>query len=223
MHARIVPSAYGSMYVPSSIAASTRACQPRPPSYDISNNYTSVNSNTQAIVPQYEFSCHGKVTSWVVCTAGAGSRLSMQLQVWRPVGELGNYYSMAGYNERTIDSNNDNCASLEVADSDQVTVWPGDVVGFYVQRSGRDERTILIQEESSNNVTVYYDILRNKRGIREHYAIGEGSERSPSSESTGELTQSLIGAPLISAIVGKPDYHNCAHTICKHIYKNTYM
>lgn len=149
----------------------------------------------------------------MVCTAGTGSRLSIQLQVWRPVGELGNYYSLAGYNERTIDSNNDNCASLGVADSDQVTVWPGDVVGFYVQRSGRDERTILIQEESSSNVTVYYDILRNKRGVREHYIIGENSDRYPQSESTGELTQSLIGAPLLTAIVGKPVQHTTVHTL----------
>ena len=193
------------------IATITRACQPKPPSYDTSNSYTSVNPNTQAIVPQYEFGCHGRVTSWVVCSAEATNRLSIQLQIWRPVGDQENYYSMVGYNEGSIDSNNDGCISVGVVDSDQVTVWPGDVIGFYVERNGRDEaeRTVLIQEGAPGNVTVYYDILRNKRQIEEHYTIREGSDRSPTenTENTGELTQSLIGAPLLAAIVGKPVQH----------------
>ena len=85
-----------------------------------------VPDNAQYIIPELNFSCDGTVTQWKVGLEGGGNGQSVNLQIWRSVGE-GEYTSVTEvvYTKTVID---ESLATVPVS----MSVMAGDMVGFYV-------------------------------------------------------------------------------------------
>ena len=112
----------------------------------------------QALVPMYQFSCHGKVTRWGIATERQGKH-SIGLQVWRATSRYGSYvYSLVGMNKFDVQpSKIQGLYYITPPAMDQITVQPGDMIGFYLQNNVTIEDDFTIQyKPHANNVTLQF-------------------------------------------------------------------
>ena len=152
-------------------------------------------SNIQALVPQYVFRCSGTVIEWQAYVV-TGGPYSIEFQVWRPDPELENTYNRVGTNRFPDVANASKLLLLRVQQQQQrISVEPEDIVGFAVF-SNRNESFELNVEE---NVYVLFEEIVDPRADRSSYELsyGSGSGYDP-------VLPHVHGAPLVNAVV-RPD------------------
>ena len=155
--------------------------------------------------------CDGNVTQWGACfePGGGNEDYEIDFQVWRQPEPGSNIYTFVGNNSIRGDSGLDrSCLILDVPEEDQIQVQPDDVVGFHSihrggidsSRSSRDNAGVELYDGS--NFTVWFadaDLVPDCTEPGCTISIGEGND----------LDQSTLGAPVITAVVGK---YNTAFT-----------
>ena len=150
-------------------------------------------------MPSYVFSCYGNITQWEAC--GRSLRFSsrrdeyLAFYVFRPSNDpsLPNCYSLVGTNTFQ-DVNNGDCVSLHVQQDSQVSVRPGDVVGF-LSLSDSSSYNRIYADTNLLTVRIWYaheSTFTITNGVCP-YQIARG----------GDLRSSIIAAPVITAVVGK--------------------
>ena len=194
----------------------TAACQQNVPQFDISGTATSTPTNAQGLVPDFSFGCGGRVRAWRACLANNPTRVNyyILLQVWRP-GDSG-CYTLVGSNR--LPSNNSDisayvtrntCLSYQVPLEQQIEFRAGDVIGFYIGVEGTgllvsDSAVSGFLVNTNENTTVF---LAERIGIQDTeklyavYSICVSAVTRVSGEL--QLGTQIMGAPLISAVVGK--------------------
>ena len=154
------------------------------------------NSSLLYLIPAYTFSCHGKVTQWGACVESRGgwNRYTIFFYVFRPSTDPAqpNCYSQVGRNTIMDTVPEKCCVTLDVQSVDQISVQPGDVVGF--------------RPQSSNSVNVGIEIDISVTGITtwdvtEKVATGEATCLYTASEGNPPTSTSV--APVITAVVGE--------------------
>ena len=127
----------------------------------------------QALVPAYQFSCHGKVTRWGIATVRQGKN-SISLQVWRPTTRHGSdVYSLVGSNNFDVEPLiNQKLLYITPPTMDQITVQPGDMIGLYLQNNVSIEDRFSIQYKPfTNNVTVHYVMADEQLSVIEETTL----------------------------------------------------
>ena len=112
----------------------------------------------QVLVPSYEFTCHGKIARWGIATQRSGQH-NISLQVWRAASRPGSHaYSLVGANNVEVRPPKDHAlVYISPPPEDQITVLPGDVVGFYLQNNITTDDDFSVQYQShANNATLHF-------------------------------------------------------------------
>ena len=134
-------------------------CVPGIPEFiDHGSHSQSLLVGIQALVPSYQFTCHGKVARWSIATQRQGQH-NISLQVWRAGSGLGSHaYSLIGANRVEVKPPEDHAlVYISPHVEDQITVQPGDVIGFHLQNSiSTDEDFSLQYQSHANNVTLHF-------------------------------------------------------------------
>lgn len=122
---------------------------------DQGNHSPSLLVGIQALVPTYQFRCHGKVTRWGIAIERWGKN-SISLQVWRATSRYG--YSLVGTNNFDVEPpKNQKAFYISPPTMDQIIVQPGDIIGFYLQNNATIDDDFSIQYKPyTNNVTVHF-------------------------------------------------------------------
>ena len=126
-------------------------------SVDVMQDGDNINSDKQAIIPQFKFSCNGRITS---ISAGVemneGMNMSYPLfQIWRPVSNGSTIYNKIG--EVQLESNDQvtgeyhQKATIIVTADNTIEVQSGDVVGYYHPPNSR----YLIKTRKANGYIQY--------------------------------------------------------------------
>ena len=149
----------------------------------------------QAIIPAYRFTCRGQIVQWGACVDPHDQNYDIYFQVWRPTGASG-CYSLVGSN--FVDNGNPGsvhnvrrCVVLDVPENEQITVEPGDVVGFHSTYAVESDGGGVELDEGADHVVWY------------------SSQNSPDTNPvctgvSGDLSsQRNSGAPVITAMIGK--------------------
>ena len=154
----------------------------------------------QAIIPAYSFTCRGQIVQWGACVDPHNENYDIYFQVWRPMGDSG-CYSPVGSN---FVNNGDpgsvhnvrRCVVLDVPENEQITVEPGDVVGFHSTYADDDDDGGGVELDEGADHVVWYN-----------------GQNSPDTNSVctgvgGDLSsQRNSGAPVITAMIGKDWIH----------------
>ena len=160
---------------------------------------------TQIIIPDYSFNCYGNVTQWGawVERGGGSEHYTLDFQVWRrSEGGQGTTgcYDQVDNNLFQMMSPDDGRIVLPVAVEDQIQVRPGDVVGFAVVSSNRQDNGVELQDTDDDppggrvNVSAWYGPLPTSGGVAGSCRIQVGDD---------ELRSSTTTAPIITVVVGK--------------------
>ena len=161
----------------------------------------------QAIIPSYRFDCCGNIIEWGVDVFSNSDdekfRYFLDLQVWRPlmnVQESG-CYSRIGSN--TFTSTQDSrLAIVTPPPQERVQIQPGDVLGFYVENSGRDTKGVTLLEDFNTTgdrgyqtEEVWYTDLQQLVIANRNCPFPVGS--------TGQLSMFARAAPVISVSISE--------------------
>ena len=120
----------------------------------------------QAIIPSYEFTCCGVITTWGVDVEPGGGRdqlmYTLDFQVWRPsptTNAATGCFSLVGNNRFTSVTLQGNRAIITPSPTDYIQFQRGDVLGFYVENAREDNRGIvLLTTDTYTNVLVWHGI-----------------------------------------------------------------
>ena len=181
------------------------ACEPLglPPLLDDHRSHDSTQELVNFIVPSYQFSCRGLVTSWSACVDPGGDkeRYEIHFQVWRSTSD--GCFSLVGVNvPRDLLEPQDHCLSYSVPEEDRLEVSPGDVIGFYVDRYKLSRRGGNLEDPSGGGVQLdsgwsqQVHLLSVASGL----VTGAGDQLCGP---TQLLLTSVDSAPVLSASVGE--------------------
>ena len=153
-------------------------------------------ANNFYLIPSYRFSCHGNVTLWGACVERGGSneKYTILFYVIRP-SKLPNCYFQMGVNTVEDAMPENSCVTLDVPLVDQISVQPGDIVGV-LPTSDRDDNGIEV-DANMIDVTAHYAPSYDLTAVGGTcpYNAGWGGNLSP---------VIMVGAPVITAVVGEP-------------------
>ena len=153
----------------------------------------------QAIIPSYKFNCCGIITEWGVDVhRGAGNEIEyeLNLQVWRPSPTVKedtgtSSYNLVGSNRFSSISPSDGVAVLPLGSTKSpISFQPGDVLGLYVENTGRDTDGVVMLK--SERESVWYAWV-GERSTSSVYLVGDN----------GQLDTSTNAAPVISIATSK--------------------
>ena len=116
---------------------------------------------------------------------------TIEFQVWRLSEETG-CYTQVGSNRISQGSPKNAQFKISLHEPDQIQVEPGDVVGFYANHLNTQNGGGVEYDKTVTGVTVWYS--------------GGGVDPTGCGIKTGEsgqLDSSILGAPVISAVVGE--------------------
>lgn len=90
-----------------------------------------IRGGTQSIFTSYQFHCCGKITEWQAYFHRPEYIVAV-LQVWRPPisNEGGGCYRLVG--QSALEQVEDNLGGSTLGEQDELSVQPGDVVGFFI-------------------------------------------------------------------------------------------
>ena len=179
--------------------ATADLCLQSMPEYSDQRNGNSVahfTGKTQAIIPDYSFTCSGNVTRWgaYVEPGGSSEEYHVNFQVWRP-SHLAGCYALVGNNRLQRATPADNQITLEVPEEEQIQVQPRDVMGFYIQHlGGRSGGIQLLASVGADSVSVWHagEIMSTDTGTC-RLSVGEG----------GTLSSMIDRKPVVTAVVSK--------------------
>lgn len=166
----------------------------------------------QAIIPTYRFTCSGRITQWGGCFLPEADfeQYYVRYQVWRE--SLPGCFHLVGSNSPQSSGDplrlNGRCNLTSVPYDEQITVQAGDVVGFFSNYWEGLHVTLdsnsglqVISVERFTFIFVSRGLnLTNERATTGTSAVACGTL---SVFSGPALNQTLIGAPVITAIVGQ--------------------
>lgn len=156
----------------------------------------------QALVPTYQFSCHGRVTRWGIATERQGKH-SIYLQVWRTTERHHEFpaYALIGANKFDIEPPKSRILYyISPPTMDQITVQPGDVIGFYLQNNASIEDDFTIQyNPHANNVTLQFVMSDEPLAVIEETTLS---------------VQMLKTAPVITVDIAGMNYGALMNTLC---------
>ena len=153
----------------------------------------------QAIIPNYNFTCCGNITEWGVdVKQNDDRRYTIDFQLWRPSpttpqdGSLGTgYYSLVGNNRFSAISLSRGVATgLSPSPQDYIQFRPGDVLGFYVEEARAADRGVVVLTNITSGVVWYASV--GSQSVGSSVSVG----------SSGDLSNTLQGAPVISISTG---------------------
>ena len=119
----------------------------------------------QAIVTSYQFQCCGDITAWQTYVERSGAKYengvyTIHFQVWRPSPTVGSdgagCYSLVGENRFTSIRLINRVVSETPEPTNIISVQPGDVVGYYVLSSERDDDGIQM-DSNDDSINIYYN------------------------------------------------------------------
>ena len=118
------------------------------------------------MVTSYQFQCCGNITAWQTYVDPAGPRenedrvYTIIFQVWRPavenVAEEGCYAMVDEDNYKNIPLSRRGLVTRNLEPVDHLSVQPGDVVGYFMSHSSRDNRVGGIQFDDDGEERVWY-------------------------------------------------------------------
>ena len=108
----------------------------------------------QAIIPSYRFDCCGNISEWGVDVFSNSddnqSTYFLDLQVWRPsptVQESGCYSKIGSNSFMSISLDNRTAVNIIPPPQERIQFQHGDVLGFYVESSGRETNGVALLED----------------------------------------------------------------------------
>lgn len=107
-------------------------------------NFDVIRHQHQAIIPSYKFISYGNITEWGVdidpSNSGDQFMYILDLQVWRPSPTVHTTgcYSLVGNNRFTSVTLSGGVAKVTPLPQNWIQFQPGDVLGFYVESSRRN-------------------------------------------------------------------------------------
>ena len=158
---------------------------------------------TQVIIPDYSFTCYGNVTQWGAWVERPGNeRYTLDFQVWRRSGGgqgTTGCYDLVDNNLFQMVNPDNGEIVVPVAVEDQIQVRPGDVVGFSVVSSNRQDNGVELQRTDDPPgghvaVTVWHGPLSLSASAAGSCRIRVGDEDNY------ELSSSTSAAPIITAV-----------------------
>jgi len=169
---------------------------------------------TQVIIPDYSFTCYGNVTQWGawVDRGGGNEEYTLDFQVWRRSEEgqgTTGCYELVDNNLFLAVNPDGGEIIVPVAVEDQIQVRPGDVVGFSVVSSSRQDNGM---DRQDNGVELQDDdgppggdvAVTAWHGPLPMSASAAASCRIQVGNVVGyELRSSTSAAPIITVVVGK--------------------
>ena len=160
----------------------------------------------QAIITSYKFDCYGNITEWRLATRGYYDTIaSLQFQVWRPspLVEINGCYSLVGSNRFTTVPQNHGIVTVTPLPEDRVEFIPGDVLGFYVEGSQRDEAGVIVLSDFSERGDKGYETEEAWYGTVPDIIINLNPNCLFSVGPDGHLNTFKHAAPVISVSYGK--------------------
>ena len=166
-----------------------------------------IDNDQQVIVPAYYFMCNSKVTQWGACFEPGGGMEDYEIdfQVWRPADPVSNIYTFVGMNSIRGDSGLDrSCLILDVPEEDQIQVQRDDVVGFHSIHRGRIDQSEDSKSPRDDAGVELDDGFNFIVWFADANMVPDCTEPGCTiSTGPGNLDQSTLGAPVITAVVGK--------------------
>ena len=182
------------------------ACQPMglPPLADDHRSRDSTVELVDFILPSYQFTCHGLVTSWRACVDPGGNRerYDIKFLVWRPSTD--GCFTVVGINVPSeLLAPQDHCVQYSVPLREQVEVFPGDVIGFYVDRYKLGRRGDDLEDPSGGGVQLDTLWSRSVELLSLSPGLLDGGVGSLVCGQTQVQLASVGSAPVLSASVGE--------------------
>ena len=107
-----------------------------------------------AIFPETQFTCNGRLLSWVFGAEWEGNSSFTEFQIWRPVGGNRVYNKVASTTIRT----SENLTQLyHYPLSSPLAFQAGDVLGFYQPSASDSQLRILYEKGDPGEPGYYYD------------------------------------------------------------------
>ena len=172
---------------------------------DLSLNWQRIYHGHQAIIPSYQFTCHGAITQWGVDVDRGGynsnETYTLDLQVWRPsptvqLASVG-CYSLVGHNVFTSVLLSKQLARVTPLPRERIEFRPGDVLGFSVENIRGGERGVVITQDSAERGDRGYETEEVWYARKNHFTIDNGECPLPVG-SNGQLNTFTKAAPVIS-------------------------
>jgi len=169
-------------------------------------NARSLPTGAQAIVTNYTFQCCGHITRWQAWVQPGGSKhnngvYSIDFQVWRPLPNIQDSYSLAGVNSfHEITLQNGGLVYQTVTSvMNGIEVKPGDVVGYRAttKDNSGNEGIQLQTEPSFRGNQVWYN--RNLPASDSPVSVGTG----------GTLNEMMEAAPVLRVTFRKQYFILC--------------
>ena len=165
----------------------------------------------QVIVPSYKFTCCGSITEWGVdVNPGGGNHdgfYILNLQVWRPspAVEATGCYSMVGINRFTSVSLTNQAAVVTPLPQEMIKFQPGDVLGFSVENTNRDDGGAVLLMDYSERGDGAFETEEVWYGDASNPVIaGNGQCPFPVGSQPGRILNTFTSAaPVISVSYSK--------------------
>ena len=125
------------------------------PVFSENRTYSTLPVGIQALIPAYAFDCQGVLTKVSARVQGRDAQINFQL--WRQISN-GTFTLVWEQQYRSsITDQVENTRTVTIELLNKVPVRVGDVIGFYVEDTGRQNQTkVMYETESSENAMVYY-------------------------------------------------------------------
>ena len=166
----------------------------------------------QAIITSYRFNCCGLITEWAahVERSGGGHNdgyYTITFQVWRPnspspVNNDGCYTLVGDNLFRDIVLDSDRAVREAPSDNDRIEVQPGDVVGFYLTGTDREDNGIRFAEDYTQE-SVWYATSDVVEGSNPSciFPVGESRTLSSFTNLAPRITAAVCELPETNSIL----------------------
>ena len=164
----------------------------------------------QVIIPSYRLTCCGNITEWGVDVHPAGGLFdmvySLSLQVWRPspIAEITGCYSLVGNNQFTSVPLSNQVAIVTPLPEDRIQFQPGDVLGFIVENTNRDDGGVVLLMDSLEQDDGGYETEEVWHADASNAVLGNGQCPFPVGNQPGRILNTFTNAaPVISVSYSK--------------------
>ena len=164
----------------------------------------------QAVIPSYRFDCCGNITEWEADVHPGGGNHDMvytlDFQVWRPSPTVENSgcYSLVGNNRFTSVPLVNEVATVTPLPQERIEFQPGDVLGFYIENTDRNDGGVVILLDSGEKGDSGYETEEVWYADVSNAVIGNRECLYPVGSQPGRTLNSFTNAaPVISMSYGK--------------------
>ena len=171
----------------------------------------------QVIIPSYRFTCCGNIIEWGVDVHPGGDNhdgfYTLNLQVWRPspTVETTGCYSLLGNNRFTSVTLTNQVAMVTPLPQERIIFQPGDVLGFSVENTNRDDGGAVLLMDYSEQGDGVFEIEEVWHADVSNVVLpGNGQCPFPVGSQPGRILNTFTSAaPVISVSYSKTIHHAC--------------